>query len=408
MDFGYAKYEHKKKGLSQKLDIFIPMDDNVKVQVLKLQNDELKKKKIKLIYYVKPVLGEDEIKNNGYLKLDYYENSNLVCMKNIAAEEPFKEYFFVSSSEKITSYTGSKEEFIGKGNLSNPDGIHQIALQKQNGLCQEGIIAIQCEVELEALETKNIIFTMGVGTNVLDCQDLSYQYSKLTKVDEEYKKTKKYWKDVTEKLQVTTPLESTNLLLNGWLIYQVICSRMWGKTGYYQSGGAYGFRDQLQDTIALKYINTEWMKKQILKHCEHQFIEGDVEHWWHEETGRGIRTKFSDDRLWLVYILEDYIKFTGDLAILDIQKPYLQGVTLEAGIDEKYDAYPASDVTESVYEHAKKAIEISLTFGENDLPKIGSGDWNDGFSEVGNLRKRGERMARLFPIRHFAKIYTNL
>ena len=402
--FGYAKYNHTSKGLAQKLDVFVPTEDNIKVQILQLENNDLKKKKIKLMYYIKPVLGEDEIKNNGYLKLDFYENSNLICMRNVAEEKPFEGIVFVSSNEKIVSYTGSKESFVGKGNLKNPDAMHQIALDKQNGLWQDGIIAMHIEVELEALETKKVILTFGVGNSVIDCQDLSYKYNNMGKVYEEYEKTKRFWKEKTEKLQVKTPLESNNILLNGWLIYQVMASRMWGKTGYYQSGGAYGFRDQLQDSIALKYVDTNLMKNQIIKHSAHQFIEGDVEHWWHEDTVRGIRTRFSDDRLWLVYILEDYLEFTGDKSILEIEVPYLQGEALEKGVDEKYDYYPESEIKESIYEHCKKAIDISLDFGENGLPKIGSGDWNDGFSEVGNLRKRRKRMAWIFHLRYFGKV----
>lgn len=192
---------------------------------------------------------------------------------------------------------------------------------------------------------------------------------------------------MTENLQVNTPLESINILLNSWLIYQTITSRLLAKTGYYQSGGAYGFRDQLQDTIALKYVNPDITKQQIIKHSKHQFIEGDVEHWWHDETSRGIRTRFSDDRLWLVYLVEDYIAFTGDKEILDIKTPYLKGNLLENDVDERYDMYEQSEIEESIYEHCKRAINISLNFGENGLPKIGSGDWNDGFSTVGNKGK---------------------
>ena len=176
-------------------------------------------------------------------------------------------------------------------------------------------------------------------------------------------------------------------MLNGWSVYQTIESRLLGRSGYYQSGGAYGFRDQLQDTLGLKYIHPEFLKYQILKHAKHQFIEGDVEHWWHEETGRGIRTRFSDDLLWLVYVTLEYIKHTGDYTILEIQIPYLEGELLKEGQDEKYDKYKISSTEESLYEHCKKAIERTLNFGENGLPKIGSGDWNDGFSTVGNKGK---------------------
>ena len=176
-------------------------------------------------------------------------------------------------------------------------------------------------------------------------------------------------------------------MLNGWIAYQTIASRLYARSGYYQSGGAYGFRDQLQDTLGLKYLDIEFMKKQIIKHSKHQFKEGDVEHWWHEETGRGIRTRFSDDLLWLAFLTVEYIKFTGDKTILDIETPYLEGKILEENQDEKYDKYNETKEQESIYKHCIRAIEKSLNFGENGLPKIGSGDWNDGFSTVGNKGK---------------------
>lgn len=160
-----------------------------------------------------------------------------------------------------------------------------------------------------------------------------------------------------------------------------------GRSGYYQSGGAFGFRDQLQDTLGLKYLNPEFLKNQIIKHSKHQFIEGDVEHWWHDENNRGIRTKFSDDLLWLVYLTIEYINYTNDMSVLDIETPYVDGKLLEENQDEKYDKYMESNVKGSIYEHCIKAIEKSLNFGENGLPKIGSGDWNDGFSAVGNKGK---------------------
>lgn len=176
-------------------------------------------------------------------------------------------------------------------------------------------------------------------------------------------------------------------MLNGWISYQTLVSRLYGRSGYYQSGGAFGFRDQLQDTIGVKYLDSNITRKQIVKHARHQFEEGDVEHWWHEESGRGIRTRFSDDLLWLPYLTSEYVKFTGDVSVLDEEVPYLQGEELKEGQDEKYDKYIESKRQESIYNHCIKAIERSLNFGENGLPKIGSGDWNDGFSTVGNKGK---------------------
>ncbi len=175
-----------------------------------------------------------------------------------------------------------------------------------------------------------------------------------------------------------------NIVLNGWMVYQTISSRLYGRSGYYQSGGAFGFRDQLQDSLGLKYINPDILKKQIIKHSKHQFIEGDVEHWWHDETKRGIRTKFSDDLLWLPFSVIEYIEFTGDKSILEIETNYLNGRILNDEEDELYDKFEEINVKENIYEHCIKAIEKSLNFGEHGLPKIGSGDWNDGFSNVGN------------------------
>ena len=216
---------------------------------------------------------------------------------------------------------------------------------------------------------------------------MAYKYNKVANCKYELENTKKYWKELLERVQVYTQVESINILMNGWLAYQTIESRLLGRSGYYQSGGAFGFRDQLQDTFGLKFLDSQLLKNQIIKHSKHQFKEGDVEHWWHEETKRGIRTRFSDDLLWLVFATIEYINFTGDEKILEEVTPYLEGEILQDGVDEKYDRYEESKDSGSIYEHCIKAIDRSLKFGQNGLPKIGSGDWNDGFSTVGNKGK---------------------
>ena len=200
---------------------------------------------------------------------------------------------------------------------------------------------------------------------MLNAKDMAYKYSKISNAKEELNRVKRYWYKLLTRVQVKTPLESMNILLNGWAVYQTIVSRLWARTGYYQSGGAVGFRDQLQDTLGVKYIDAELMKNQILTQAKHQFIEGDVEHWWHEETNRGIRTRFSDDLLWLCYVTSEYIEYTGDKSLLDIEIPYLQGELLEDGVDERYDLYLESKEKGNLYEHCIKAIEKSLNFGEN-------------------------------------------
>ncbi len=288
--FGYANYKHKSNGIVQEANIFVPCKDNVKVNLLRLENIEPRKRKIKLVYYIKPVLGEDELMSNTYLNLEYKQDSNLLSVKNISNED-FNNILYISSSEKINSYTGSKEFFIGNGTIANPDGIHKLELDRQNTLWKNGIVAVEFQVELEALESKEISIILGAEENIINCQDSAYKYGKISNVKEEYNKVKEYWQEITNIVQVKTPLESTNILLNGWLIYQTMASRLLARSGYYQSGGAFGFRDQLQDTIALKYINPNILKNQIIKHSSHQFIEGDVEHWWHEETRKRNKNK---------------------------------------------------------------------------------------------------------------------
>ena len=262
-------------------------------------------------------------------------------------------------------------------------------LDNSSGLGENSCVAIEIEVELESFEEKEIVLQFGEEENILSAKDLSYKYSNLSNCKKELNDVKNYWYELLNRVEVNTPLESMNLIINSWAKYQTIVSRLWARSGYYQSGGAIGFRDQLQDTIGLKYTDIEFMKKQILIACRHQFIEGDVEHWWHEETNRGIRTRFSDDLLWLAYVVFEYINYTNDYGILDIEENYVKGEELPEGVDERYDVYLQSELKENVYMHCIRAIDRSLNFGENGLPKIGSGDWNDGLNTVGN-KKKGE------------------
>lgn len=306
--FGYANYKHTSMEIAQELTVFVAKDESIKINLLNLKNLAPKKQKLKLVYYIKPVMGEDEVKSNGYIQLENKENANTILMKNKVSET--NEYMYISSSEKITSYTGNKRAFIGNGSLANPEALRKVSLNNENSFGKDSIIAIQIEVELEAFETKDIAFILGASENEISALDNSYKYHKINNCINELENVKRYWEELTGKLQVKTPVESFNILLNGWLAYQTIGCRLWGRTGFYQSGGAFGFRDQLQDTIGIKYYDSSFMKNQIIKHAKHQFIEGDVEHWWHDENKRGIRTRFTDDLLWLVYMTIEYINLT--------------------------------------------------------------------------------------------------
>ena len=385
--FGYAKYIHESSGIYQELNCFVPQEDTVKINIIKLKNKTPNKKKLKLIYYVKPTLGEDEIKTDGYINLKYEANNNMITIKNLYSGEIDNTLVFVSSSEKIKSYTGDKGFFFGKGGLENPDGLRKMYLNNDSGIGSKSCAAIEINVEIESFSEKELSLILGATETEIDAKDLAYKFSKIYNCNQELKNIKDYWQQLFDKVKVQTPIDSINIMLNGWVIYQTISSRLLGRSGYYQSGGAYGFRDQLQDSLSTKWFNPQILKNQIIKHSQHQFYEGDVEHWWHEETMRGIRTRFSDDLLWLVFAVIEYIEFTGDRSILEIETNYIKGDELKEGEDERYDKYLPSETKETIYMHCIRAVNKALNFGENGLPKIGSGDWNDGFSEVGNKGK---------------------
>ena len=399
--FGYAKYIHTSDEIVQEVEVFVPEEDSVKINILTLKNSAPKKKKIKIVYYAKPVIGEDEIKSDSYIKLQYEENSNILIAKNLYNVDEFKDTIYISSSEKIKSFTGNKKNFLGKGGVLNPDAMHHMRLDNDTGIGKKSCMAIELEVEIESFSEKKISIILGANENMMVAKDTAYKYSKVQNCKTELDKVKNKWNDMLTKVQVYTPYESINIMLNGWIMYQTITSRLLGRSGFYQSGGAFGFRDQLQDAFGTKFLDTNILYDQIIRHSKHQFLEGDVEHWWHEENNRGIRTKFSDDLLWLPYMVIQYISHTGDYSILDVKTPYLQGLELFDAEKERYDLYLPSDIEESIYEHCKRAISracnfgglpgtevpeecnIICDFGANGLPKIGIGDWNDGFSTIG-------------------------
>ena len=385
--FGYAKFVHCSDNIMQELEVYVPINESAKINVLTLTNNAPKKKKLRIIYYIKPVIGEDEIKSDGKISLEYKENNNMIIARKIYNSDELNNIVYISSSEKIKSYTGDKTKFLGDGGLENPDGLKTIRLDNNDALGKKTCIAIELNVEIESFSNKKVSIILGAEENVDSATDVAYRYSNLQNCKTELQNVKNKWNELLGKVKVNTPYESLNIMLNGWTMYQTISSRILGKTGFYQSGGAYGFRDQLQDAFSTRYIDSQILYNQILKHSRHQFIEGDVEHWWHDENDRGIRTRFSDDLLWLPYAVIKYINFTGDYEILNKKTTYLQGEELKENENEKYNKYISSNIEESIYEHCKKAIKKACNFGENGLPKIGIGDWNDGFSNIGTEGK---------------------
>lgn len=357
--FGYAVYETEYEEIKQKLTTFIPKDGCEKINVLKLKNNSEELKEIKLYYYINPVLGV----SREYTKKHIFskKNGNRIELYNKYRENYDEFVTYISTNEAINSYTTEKENFDIK-----------LGIQKEViGVCKDVCAVIEVQFNLESNEERTVYFSLG------EQDENSFQ-----NIEEKLKETKEYWSKLLNTVQVKTPVESMNIMLNGWLVYQTIVSRLFARTGFYQAGGAYGFRDQLQDLIGILMINPALARKQIVYHAAHQFIEGDVLHWWHPEKDNGIRTRYKDDLLWLPYVVYEYIKVTGDEEILNEEISYIEGKKLLDEEDESYQENVKSHISENLYMHCKRAIDVSLNYGQNGLPKMGSGDWNDGMNKV--------------------------
>lgn len=384
--FGYSKFKNTNDNLSQELEVFVPSEESQKILKFRIKNLVNEERKIKFVVYIKAVLGEDELFTNGNLKVEKEDNTLLI--KNIFCnEECFKnKIMYVLPDIKINSFTGNKESFFGEGDILNPDCLYR-CLDNSSGLGKNSCIGIEFVLKMKKLEDKRFNIIIGQANDVTEIDRIKEKYeigNKSDIIEQELENTKAKWNNVLSSVFVKTPLEDLNIMMNGWLIYQTLSSRIYGKTGYYQSGGAFGFRDQLQDALGMKFADSNILREQILNCARHQFKEGDVLHWWHNETKRGIRTRFSDDLLWLVYATIEYVNFENDYSILDEKVEYLNGELLKEDEEEKYDIYYGGNEKETIFNHCTRAIENTLSKGIEPFPKIGTGDWNDGFSNIGS------------------------
>lgn len=318
-----------------------------------------------------------QLNGNCYFEKD----ENVIFMKNMLGASEFNKISYFSSNTKIKRFTKQKKIFFGNGTIKLPDSLFIDNFESCSGIGD--CLAVEFEINLKEYEDKYLILNLGGENTKQEFYKTFSKFENLENINNSLNDISKKWANLVNNLTIKTPSNELNVLMNGWLIYQTISCRLLGKSAFYQSGGANGFRDQLQDCLGMKYIDVNLLKEQILKCSRHQFIQGDVLHWWHEETKKGVRTKFSDDLLWLPYSVCEYIKFSNDYGILDEKVEYLIGEELKEKEYEVYNIYYSSNKLESVYSHCLRAINKACNFGKNGLPKIGSGDWNDGFSNIG-------------------------
>ncbi len=381
--FGYSIYEHESHGVFESLVQFVPIDDTVKISILKVKNTSEYQRNLSFTYYIRPVAGVNEQSSAIHIRTASCENGALIF------ENPYNEEFggrigIIDVSEKEKTVTCDRKEFFGMGKLSSPDALKRSRLSGTTGSGYDPCCAMQANLHLGLGEEKEIVFVLAMYPDSYDFCSKVDMYKDINYSRNALEQVKAFWQDKLGTIRVSTPDQITDIILNGWLMYQTLSCRIWARSAFYQSGGALGFRDQLQDCLAVLKVWPEITRNQIILHAGHQFTEGDVQHWWHEPSGKGTRTKFSDDLLWLPYTVAEYIEATEDYELLEVMSVFREDEPLKEFEDERYSIPAVSAMSSSIYDHCIRAIDRSLRFGEHGLPLMGSGDWNDGMNNVGS------------------------
>ena len=386
--FGYSVFEHTEDGISSEMWVYVAMDAPVKFTVLKVRNKSGRSRRLSATGYAEWVLGDLQPKSRMHIITKVDPTTGALFALNPYNTEFADRTGFFDVAEATRTLSGDRTEFIGRnGTLRSPEVMTRARLSGKVGVALDPCAAIQVPFELDDGQEREIIFMLGAGRNADDAGRLVSRFRGHTACRRALEAVWQYWNHTLGAVQVETPDPSVNVLANGWLLYQTMACRLWARSGYYQSGGAFGFRDQLQDVMALIHTEPRLVREQLLLCAAHQFPQGDVQHWWHPPAGRGVRTHCSDDFLWLPLATCRYVLNTGDTGVLDEPVRFIEGRPVSADEDSYYDLPHASDEIATLYEHCVRAILNGLRRGEHGLPLIGSGDWNDGMNLVGEHGK---------------------
>jgi len=390
--FGYSVFEHIESGIRTELWVYVAIDAAVKFSVLKVRNQSGRPRRLSATGYVEWVLGDLRPKSALHIATEADPDSGAIYARNPYNTEFPERVAFFTVDDSNRTVTCDRAEFIGRnGNLQNPAALHRTHLSGKVGSGIDPCTAIQVDFNLADGQEREIVFRLGLGGTPggEDANRLVHRFQGGDAARRALEEVWHHWNHSLGAVQVETPDRSLDVLTNGWLLYQTLACRMWARSGYYQSGGAFGFRDQLQDAMALVHAEPRLLRAHLLLSASRQFREGDVQHWWHPPSGRGVRTHCSDDYLWLPLATCRYVLSTGDHGVLEESVPYLEGRPLNPDDESYYDLPRRSEDTESLYQHCVRAIRHGLDFGEHGLPLIGSGDWNDGMNRVG-VQGKGE------------------
>jgi cyclic beta-1,2-glucan synthetase len=387
---GYAEWHHQSQGLSQQLRVSVPPGDPVKLVQLRLRNLWSRPRRVTATYYAEWLLGSVRSASRSHVVCEYDPQLRALLARNPWNPDFAECVAFLSSSLAPHGLTADRQEFLGReGDRRRPAGLVRWGLSGRVRPGADPCAALQVHLDLSALGAAEVVFALGQGRDAAHAAELVQRWREAEQVKRGFEALRRFWDDRLGAVEVTTPDAALDLMLNRWLPYQTLSSRILARAGFYQAGGAIGFRDQLQDHLALLHAEPQRTRAHILSCAAHQFEEGDVLHWWHPPTGRGVRTRCSDDLLWLPYAVAHYVEATGDASLLDEVVPFLRAPPLDPEEQDRYAAFDVSEERRPIFEHCERALERGVTRGEHGLPLMGAGDWNDGMDRVGR-RGRGE------------------
>jgi cyclic beta-1,2-glucan synthetase len=391
---GYTVFEHNSHGIEQELTVFVPLDENggepIKLQRLRLRNDSSTHRRLSATYYVEWTLGESRESSQMHIVTHWDDEVQALLARNRYHPEYGDRVAFAAINLPAVSYSGDRVSFVGRnGSLGSPAAMDCTRLSRRTGAGFDPCAAVQVTLELAPGESADLTCMLGQAETLDEVHKRVLSYRESMALEIALSQTKTWWDDLLGTITVHTPELAADFMINRWLLYQSLSCRIWGRSAFYQSGGAFGFRDQLQDVLAFLHVYPSLAREHILRAASRQFKEGDVQHWWHPPSGTGIRSRISDDLLWLPYVVAHYVRTTADVDILHEEIPFLSAPLLKKDQREIFSTPEVTLERATLFEHCQRAVMRGLTIGPHGLPLIGTGDWNDGMNLVG-AEGRGE------------------
>ena len=388
--WGYSRFQHTAHGIALDLLQYVPLEDPIKISQLMIRNLSGRARRLSVTAYVEWVLGQSRTRSAPFVTTEIEPATGALFARNQWQPAFGSRVAFLDLCGRQKEWTGDRREFIGRNeSLTNPAALAgATTLSGTVGAGLDPCGAMRTSIELPANGAVEVVCFLGQADSADAARDLIERYRRAD-LNAVRTAVRSYWTDVAGRVQVKTPDRPMDIMLNGWLPYQTLACRLWARSAFYQASGAYGFRDQLQDHMALATIHPGMTRVHLLRAASRQFIEGDMQHWWLPHSGQGVRTRISDDRIWLAHAVAHYVDTVGDAGVLDEQIPFLEGPALDPGVHDNFFQPTISDQTATLFQHCADALDRSLAVGSHGLPLIGTGDWNDGMNRVGEAG-RGE------------------